>query len=465
MNVLKYEEDKRKMVAVPILDLLRKIGIDRAVAYTVFGRVLQGIAGLVTLWVLARFLTPDEQGFYFTFASIIGLQVFVELGLSVVLIQFASHEKAHLEWTGEGILAGDQKAKERLASLVQLTFKWYSVASIIIIVCLVPAGYIFFYRQSLNYSEIVWEMPWISTIISFSVFFFITPHLSILEGCGKVKEVAVIRIFQEVAGSLLLWFACITGWGLWSVPLFYIGKSAAAICWITTGWRKRALRFFMETKPTAKINWSEEVFPLQWKLALGWISGYFIFNLFNPVLFVYHGAKVAGQMGMTLAAYAGISTMSMAWINTKAPTFGGLVVKKEYGKLDDLFFRTFWQSLAVIVILLAIFVGIIFFLRQSQYPVSERFLPLLPMLLLAVVSVINHIVFAQATYFRAHKQEPFLGINLIGGIIMALSTFFLGKHYASIGIASGYFVVATVLGLGCGTTIFITKRRIWHGEN
>ena len=34
--------------------------------------------------------------------------------------------------------------------------------------------------------------------------------------------------------------------------------------------------------------------------------GYFIFQLFNPVLFATEGAVVAGQMGMTLAALNGI---------------------------------------------------------------------------------------------------------------------------------------------------------------
>src|ERR1035437_9872245 len=74
-----------------------------------------------------------------------------------------------------------------------------------------------------------------------------------------------------------------------------------------------------------KVHYRAEIFPYQWKIALSWISGYFIFQLFNPVLFATEGAVVAGQMGMTLAALNGVQSLSMAWITTKVPLFSGLI--------------------------------------------------------------------------------------------------------------------------------------------
>ena len=46
---------------------------------------------------------------------------------------------------------------------------------------------------------------------------------------------------------------------------------------------------------TEKISWRKEVFPMQWKIALSFMSGYFVFQLFTPVLFHYQGAEVASQ--------------------------------------------------------------------------------------------------------------------------------------------------------------------------
>jgi len=55
------------------------------------------LAGPVGLYLIATFLTKSEQGYYYTFGSVLGLTVFFELGLSYVIIQFTSHEMAGLK--------------------------------------------------------------------------------------------------------------------------------------------------------------------------------------------------------------------------------------------------------------------------------------------------------------------------------------------------------------------------------
>ena len=446
------------------IHFLKKIGIDRAVTFTVLGKVWHGIAGILTIWIIARFLSPEEQGFYFTFASILTLQVFVELGLSMVLLQFASHEKAHLQWTEGEVLSGNHIAKERLSSLIKLTIKWYGIASLLVILCILPAGYYFFLKNQVKYSGVIWQLPWIFLILSFSMFFFVVPFLSILEGCGKVKDVAKLRFKQGIIANLLLWIGLVAGWGLFAASLVYIGGFVVISYWMGNAWRKDFFKdmLTLKAKQGVKISWRQEIFPFQWKIALSWISGFFIFALFNPVLFAYHGAKIAGQMGLTLTAYNGITIISMAWINTKVPAFGGFIAKKEFNKLDSLFFRVLWQSLTVVVLLTIIFIGIVYLLQTIQHPIGDRFLPSLPILLLGGVTVINHIVFAQAAYLRAHKQEPFLLNSVIGGILMAFSTYFLGKWYGAFGAAAGYFFLALIIGLSWATWIFISKRRQWH---
>src|SRR5579862_5483845 len=90
--------------------LLTRMGIDRAVGYTVIAKGWAALSGAVSLVLLTRFLSAAEQGFYFVFVDILALQLFFELGLSTVVMQFASHERARLEWTSEGRLEGDTRA-------------------------------------------------------------------------------------------------------------------------------------------------------------------------------------------------------------------------------------------------------------------------------------------------------------------------------------------------------------------
>src|SRR5947207_15746766 len=73
-----------------------KLGLDRAVGFTVLARGWSSLAGLMTVALIARFLSPHEQGYFYTFGSLIALQIVFELGFAFVILQMASHERAHL---------------------------------------------------------------------------------------------------------------------------------------------------------------------------------------------------------------------------------------------------------------------------------------------------------------------------------------------------------------------------------
>jgi len=66
-------------------DFLRRFGVDRAIFYTLVNRGFSAFTGPVSLYLIARCLTREEQGYYFTFASILGLQIVFELGLGYVI--------------------------------------------------------------------------------------------------------------------------------------------------------------------------------------------------------------------------------------------------------------------------------------------------------------------------------------------------------------------------------------------
>jgi len=54
-----------------------KIGIDRSIAYTIFYRMIQGLGGVGTVIFIAKYLSKNEQGYYYTFGSVIAIQIFL----------------------------------------------------------------------------------------------------------------------------------------------------------------------------------------------------------------------------------------------------------------------------------------------------------------------------------------------------------------------------------------------------
>ncbi len=71
---------------MPLKELItNKLGIDKSIFYTLAGRGLQITTSVFTVVFIVKFLSPEEQGFYYTFGSIVAIQVFFELGLTGII--------------------------------------------------------------------------------------------------------------------------------------------------------------------------------------------------------------------------------------------------------------------------------------------------------------------------------------------------------------------------------------------
>ncbi len=452
-----------------LLRLLQLAGVDEAVAFTLLGRIWLALSGVVTLLLLTRFLSRAQQGFYFTFADVLGLQVFFELGLAHVLVQFASHERAGLEWTSEGILEGDPVCKARLASLLGMIVKWYGVITILLVAALLPGGALYFHRFGVHYRNVAWQLPWVWIVIVTAGSLALSPLLALLEGCGLIARIARIQLLQNMVGSGLFWTALVHHWGLYTVPITNTSVFFGGACWL---WLTKR-RFFADlwgcrsagSGSADGIVWKQEVWPLQWKIALSWLSGYFIFRLFNPLMFAFFGPVVAGRMGLSLTAVNALAGISVSWVNTKSSPFGMLIARREFAELDRRFFPCLWQSLIFLVCSALVVWLATFALFASGNPLSLRILEPLPMALLLGAVIATHVVYCEAIYLRAHKQEPFLVMSLIWGGLILLSSITLGREFGATGMMLGYFVINLVVGTGAGTWIFVRKRTEWHAPS
>jgi len=112
-----------------ILRLLRWVGIDRAVFYGIMGWIWPVVAGPVSAILIATYFSPEIQGYHYTFASLIALQVFIELGLGVVVLPFASHEWSKLTIGQEGKITGDTESLSHLRSISRLVTLWFGIGA------------------------------------------------------------------------------------------------------------------------------------------------------------------------------------------------------------------------------------------------------------------------------------------------------------------------------------------------
>ncbi len=440
-----------------------RLGLDRAVFFTVLARGWISVSGLVTVILIARFLSPAEQGYYYTYASLIALQMVFELGFSQVVMQLASHECAHLSIGQDGSVKGDQVAHARLASVLQISVRWYGAGALFLALVLIPAG-LYFFSSHQHLGEVVsWRAPWIAAATAAVFAFQLDPLYSFFEGCGFVSNIAHMRWMQAIVGSLLAWISLITHHGLYAPAIVIAGQVLVGAIWLSA--RRGLLRELLTHKTGGQhVSWQNEIWPFQWRIAISWISGYFVYQTFNPFLFAFRGPVAAGQMGMSLSFANSLMVIAMSWVSTKAAPFGTLIAQRQYLRLDTLFFKALRQSTFVAGLGVILVWSATAYLYSTDSRYAHKLLSPLPFALLLVAAVFNHLFASIATYLRAHKQEKLFQLSFSIAIAVLISNYLFAKTSGALGMVAGYFVIMALMGLGCGTLIFNKYRRLWHSD-
>ncbi len=443
---------------VSVRSLLSHLEVDRAVLAGVLTRAWGACAGPVTALLIINKFSPELQGYFYTFNNLLALQVFIELGLGAVVIQFASHEWANLSLDNMGRVQGDVDSLSRLASLTRLVVKWYLVGGVLLVFLLGLGGSAFFaYNES---GTITWLLPWLSLCLFSGATVCLLPFWSLLEGCNQVSKVYTFRLIIGFCSSLVIWCSIYFGAGLWAAAL-----STAAVNLLTLFFLgKHYTRFFsslFKAQKASVLSWRHDILPMQWRIALSWISGYFVFSLFTPVLFHFQGPVVAGQFGMTWSLVGIIGAIATSWVTPKVPQFGMLIARRDFVQLDKLFWKITRVMLVVMIALAASCLGFVWILGIYYQPFASRLLPLTPLAIFLVAQVVALSTFPFSYYLRAHKKEPMMVLSVSAGILIGLSTFFLAKYYSVTAVATGYLVL-NLLFAPFAFIIWNRCRKLWH---
>ena len=417
------------------------------------------IGGLSTILCISIFLTQNEQGYFYTLNSLIALQVFFELGLNLVIVQFTSHEMKHLQWGRDGALEGDEVAKVRIKSIARLVALWFIVVSTILIVIVIPGGILFFQNHSDHERPFLLNIIWATTVVAVSVSMLINGLLALLEGCQTVSEANKVRSWMNLANIFGVCISLYAGFGLISVAVGATLSLLIGIFRINKKFLKFYLFLFSEKPLKTTLNWKEEILPFQWRIALSWMSGYLAFQIYNPVIFKVDGPISAGHMGMSLQIIFAINGLTGAWITSKMPYFGTLISHNKYYELNKLFKNLFIKSLSVNIMIVFIFCVSIYTAEIFDLNITKRLLSINNLIILSVSCVANHITFCLACYMRAHLNEPLLKVSILSGLLTFILVLLIVPFYGVNSAVYIYFFNSVFVGLLGSIYVFKAHQR------
>ena len=441
--------------------LLNYLGIDGAIFYTSLGRILQGLGGIITLILISKFMSKEEQGFYYTFSSVLAIQIFFELGLSGILTQFVAHEMAHIKLENN-IFKGEQKYISRLASIIHFSAKWYFIFALLLIIALILGGGIFFYKNTQGVEHIQWQVPWLMVSIFGGLNLLISPIMAILQGMHKVKEIAKLSFIQQIIVMIVSWISLILGAKLYLVAInLMMNFFILLILYGLSGYLK-LLYNLLKYKVIEKINYWKEIFPYQWKIALSWASGYFIFQALNPIVFSFYGAVVAGKLGMTITILNGILALVISWTSTKIPLWSSYIAKREYDELDKSVIYTIKKSTLVAFLGISGAIILIGGLQYFNLNLGNRFLPIELAFILLMTIPINNVINIWSASLRSFKKEPFLFVALMVGLFSITEVYITAKFFSLTILIVGYFLVFALVSLPLNLYVYNKKKKEYY---
>jgi hypothetical protein len=430
--------------------------IDRSIALTIANRAWGITAGPITLILIASNLTPAEQGFYFAFSAVLGLQIFFELGLGFVVMQTVSHLMAG-QTLGKNKITGDMTKIGLLGRLLTNLLQWYGLVCFTFTIVILGGGYWFFDRNAASVS-VNWQVPWLIIVPIFGFSILINAVFSFLEGLGLMADVVQARLIQAICSYLSLWLMLYLGFKLSSLIALHALNLIISSTWILYR-HSRILKYILEKRAIdGSINWGEEIWPFQWRIAVSWLAGYCGTQVITLILFSKIGAVEAGRFGLTLTALGAIASGATAWVSTKTPQFGRLVALSKINELDNIYRSAYMRALFVGAFGLILLIICILVLKSLEFVVVERFLSIDAIGILAVATIVTIKVSSEAYYLRAFRREPYMMISIALGLGQVLLAIMLAPHGGVLWVAYGHAILSILIGVLWANTLFSRLR-------
>lgn len=407
---------------------LLNIQIGSPVANGIFVKVIQIVGAVLTVSLINITMTSEEQGYYYTFNSLLAIQTLFDLGMTDLVIQFTSHENSFIK-SKESSSDKIFYHTDRLASFFALTLRWFLVASLCLFIGLVIIGNWYFTQYGKNNVTVAWATPWLLIAFGTSLMLLLSALLAFFEGLGYINEVYKVKMYQQILQVSALTFFLYKNLSLYSAGFSVLVSALIFIFWIFS--KRNIMYQLWKTKLVHKVNWKLEVIPYQRKLIVSWVFGYILYQTINPILFAVKGPDLAGKFGMTNSIITGVLQLPNLWIKTYISRFSELIAQSKFDIAYQKFFDRLKKSSSVFVtIAFVLILGFttLYLFWETFY---SRLMPFPVIIVLILNNYCNYLNFSFSSFLRCFKEELYL-FNTVVSSMLVLFLFLLIAQYLSI---------------------------------
>lgn len=420
----------------PVRSFIHLFVSDPAVRYSLLSRVVAlGLGPLILLSVGFR-LSPQEQGIYYVFGSLLQIRSLVDLGFSQSAQQLLAHAFGDLQLAGGGKVVGDEAKITGFFGLVRLISRVFLIMGAAALVLLAIGGTIYL-SHSIPGSRSSWLGPWICLAASIAVGFALQGIPIFADSAGLLALSNKWRFFSEVCGVVAFLAVINVGGGLWAAVVLSWSRTLVLVLPLAAHLGTPILGR-IRTAPPGTVNFRREVLPLQSRNMISWGAGFLVFYSYNLISLSLAGAVMAGVIGMTLQICNLVQAFSTVWFNAQIPRMGNLAGSMSTQTLRALHSKGMRVTLASLAGMSLGVVAASSAMSHLSPAFRHRFadFPALALFLAGTACCVwTHI---RAAYVRAHRLEPFAPLGLAQGVATILLLINLLPRYGVWGAAICY---------------------------
>jgi len=384
-----------------------------------FSKVLYGVSlNLISPF----FLTPKEQGEWFLMISFSAILLLFINTFAHITVLFTAHENKEKTATNTDLYA-----------FLKLNIKIFLIFFIFL------SGFIFliFYFVESEKNILLTFGSYLLAIYLFGISFL---GISIVEGLGFIKTSYKVKsIFFLLISSLIL--ILISYLKIITLPVsMFIASLFLFFLPLKILKEKKVINGLKIVK---KLKKRKEKLFYNYLLRNGvnMLSGFLLFQVYVPLVYKLKDKVFAGKVGISIALFSAIFSVSVAIINGKLSFISNLVANGKAKKAYQYYTK---YSIFSIFLFFALSLGSFYliYFNRLYFDFSSRFISLESFFILFVAWFFQVLVFIMVMFFRVFKREPFVLLTVFSSIYILISTILILKYlpekYLFLGFLSSY---------------------------
>lgn len=374
---------------------------------------LQGLIGVLTTLILAKHVSPEQQGIYYTLASLQSLFALFDLGATFTFIQYARHEFIAGQVGNCNHISISHDQVNRFEAIVSAASQWLRNSSILHAITLGIFGTIFILTKddSFSMSVLLW---WGASVISVSLSIRMQIVQIYMYSSGKMEILNLLDFSGSLAAFVLSVLFIYNDLALGVLFLQPLMNSLFRVCYY---------KYFAPSAPSlssynldSSTDWLVKIRRVRRGTALTWICGFLAFNITTPILFHFVGSVQAGRFGITTSVFNGIYMLVISVFQIRNPLWVELISEKDTLSLKKSLYRELLNTTILTSLMFITYFIAVYLLNSRTVLSSSRFLDTHAAILLAFHYLVQVWISGLYVYIRSYRIDE----TLISGVTTSI---------------------------------------------